>query len=206
MSYYTGLFVVAEVAYEDGLQNFLVNTSKKYSLLGGIVSGLVVSLTLVIIISLFVNNIETKQDASYVWASTMAIDNPLSPWRKKYKKELQKIKVFDEVRITLKQFKNIFKRTWLLAIIGGLFSLFLFGFILPASVLSFGNLSFDQYAGWITFCQTWLIISAAFAIFVPPIEEIIQIIREYNRQSEKKMGSQTDINCADESNNPLKTS
>lgn len=206
ISYFAGLFLIAELAYEDGLQNFLVNTSQDYSLLGAIISGFVVSLILTVTTSMVTNKVITSQDVSKVWATTMAIDNPLSPWRAKYKEELRGIGVFDDVRVTLQHMNKMFKVTWRVAGIGGFVSLCLFGVILPACVLSLDVLSFGQYSAWITFCQVWLIIGAIFAIFVPPIEEISQVFRDYKKRIKMNMDSETVANndYGDEHYSPLK--
>ena len=171
----TGILVVAETQYEDGLSHFLVNTSTDYSLLGGIGSGLVVSIITAVTVSLCTHNIHSKGDAEYQWKRTLAIDNPLHPWRHHYKKELSNVSL--STLITSSHMEQVFKRAKTIAVTGGVVNLIFFLAVLPGVVLSFEVLTFDQFHGWITTCQVWCMAGATFAILAPPLEEIYQILR-----------------------------
>ena len=179
-----GILTVAETQYEDGLSNFLVNTSMDYSLLGGIGSGLVVSIVITVTVSLYTHNIKSHEDAEYQWKRTLAIDNPLNPWRLNYKQELSNVPL--STTITSEHMGKIFKKAKTIAVVGGIGSMVLFLAVLPGVMLSFEVLTFDQFHGWITTCQVWCMAGAAFAILAPPLEEIYQIVRHYRHTRYEK--------------------
>lgn len=181
-----GLLVVTELVYETGLRDFLVNSSKDYSLLGGMISGVTVSVSLTVIVSLCTNNIKSAKDAEKIWDRTMSIDNPLSPWRRLYHDELVRIHVGEDEAVTTKHMVKIFRNARFLAIFGGLFSLCVFGIVIPSSVLTMDILSSSQYNTWVTVCQVWVMIAAAFAILVPPVEEVAKIVKDYRDSKQKK--------------------
>ncbi|XP_052090895.1 uncharacterized protein LOC127727820 [Mytilus californianus] len=180
-AYFAGVLIVAELVYEGGLGNFLTNTSADYSILGGITSAVIMSVSCTIIISLCSHNIKTKQDADRIWDKTLSIDNPLNPWRYIYGEELANINVSENTKINTTHMTKIFRNARILAVVGGLISFVIFGVVIPANVLSLEILTFDQFSSWTFACQTWVMIAAAFAIVVPPVEEIVQIVRFYIR-------------------------
>ena len=112
-----GILIVAGTLYEDGLNNIQENTSKDISLLGGIVSGLVVSVVITITVSLNTHMIKSKDDADYQWKRTLAIDNPLNPWRLNYKQELLNVPL--GTPITSEHIGRVFKRAKAIALFGG---------------------------------------------------------------------------------------
>ncbi|XP_063435640.1 uncharacterized protein LOC134716559 [Mytilus trossulus] len=187
LAYVAGVLIVAELVYEGGLGNFLTNTSSDYSLLGGITSAVIVSVSSTIIISLCTHNIKTKQDTERVWDRTLSIDNPLNPWRNVYKEELANINVPEDIKVDTIHMTKIFRSTRILAVVGGLISFVIFGVVIPANVLSLEVLTFDQFSSWTFACQIWVMIAATFAIVVPPVEEILQIVRYYNRNKSNEL-------------------
>ncbi|VDI41963.1 Hypothetical predicted protein [Mytilus galloprovincialis] len=190
LAYVAGVLIVAELVYEGGLGNFLTNTSSDYSLLGGITSAVIMSVSCTIIISLCTHTIKTQKDAERVWDKTLSIDNPLNPWRNVYKEELANIDVSEDTKVNTTHMTKIFRSARILAIVGGLISFVIFGVVIPANVLSLEVLTYHQFSSWSFACQIWVMIAAAFAIVVPPIEEIVQIVRYYARNKSKESVSQ----------------
>ncbi|XP_076100870.1 uncharacterized protein LOC143070480 [Mytilus galloprovincialis] len=186
-AYVAGVLTVAGLVYEGGLGNFLTNTSSDYSLLGVIVSAVIMSVNSTIIISLCTHNIKTKHDAERIWDKTLSIDNPLNPWRNVYGEELANINVPEDIKVNTTHMTKIFRSTRLLAVVGGLISFVIFGVVIPANVLSLEVLTFDQFSSWTFACQIWVMIAATFAIVVPPVEEIVQIVRYYNRNKSNEL-------------------
>ncbi|CAC5420315.1 DUR3 [Mytilus coruscus] len=180
-AYVAGVLIVAELVYEGGLGNFLTNTFSDYSLLGGLTSAVIISVSSTIIISLCTHNIKTKHDAERVWDKTLSIDNPLNPWRCIYGEELANINVSEDIKVNTTHMTKIFRSARILAVVGGLISFVIFGVVIPANVLSLEILTLDQFSSWTFACQIWVMIAAAFAIVVPPVEEIVQIVRFYIR-------------------------
>ncbi|XP_069128805.1 uncharacterized protein [Argopecten irradians] len=180
----TGILVVGETAHEEGLRNFMVNTSTEYSLLAGIGAGVITSSIVTITISLCTNNIRSSEDAETEWEKTISIDNPLNPWRNLYKEELSNI--HHDTKITGNNMAAIFRSAKLVAYIGGGISILLFLVIFPAVMLSFEVLTYSQFSGWLTTCQVWCMVGAAFAIIAPPVEEIIQTLRQYRKNKTDK--------------------
>ena len=182
---FAAMLLIAETAYEKGLSDFLTNTSSDLTLIGGILSGLIVSSTTTVIISICSpapNDIRTGEE---VWQSTLKIDNPLVPWKKLYKKELEKINVGTSIGTS--DMKAIFKRTSILAYVGGACSIVVFLVIIPSITLGYKVLSLAEFNSWLTCCQIWVIVGAIFALFVPPLQETYQIIYQYltNKKKEK---------------------
>lgn len=189
-AYVAGVLIVAELVYEGGLGNFLINTSSDYSLLGGITSAVTMSVSCTIIISLCTHDIKTNQDAERVWDKTLSIDNPLNPWRNVYKEEFASINVSEDTKVNTTHMTKIFRSARILAVVGGLISFVIFGVVIPANVLSLEILTYDQFSSWSFACQIWVMIAATFAIVVPPIEEIVQIVRYYSRNKSNESVSQ----------------
>ncbi|KAJ8311971.1 hypothetical protein KUTeg_009344 [Tegillarca granosa] len=179
-----GILIVAGTVYSDLKNNFLKNTSSDYSLLAGTVSGIVVSLVVTVVVSLATNKVKNSDESEREWEKTVSIDNPLNSWKRLYKEELSFVPT--GTRITSQHMAHIFRSARLVAYIGGGFSLLLFIVILPSIMLSFEVLSYDQFTGFLKFTQVWCMIAAAFAIVVPPIEEIIQILREIKKNKTEK--------------------
>lgn len=179
-----GILTVGATAYEGGLSNFMVNTSSDYSLLGGIGAGVVTSTLVTIATSLLTNKIRTAEDVDTEWEKTLSIDNPINPWRQLYKDELTKIK--HDTKITGNTMATIFRPAKLVAYIGGSVSVILFLVVFPGIMLSFEVLTYDQFSSWLTACQVWVMIGAAFAIIAPPTEEVIQVWRQYKRNKHSK--------------------
>lgn len=173
------------------------NTSADYSLLAGTVSGIGVSLVVTVVVSMATNKISNSDDSEREWEKTVSIDNPLNSWKRIYKEELSFVPM--GTRITSQHMSQIFRNARLVAYIGGGFSLLLFIAILPGIMLGFEVLSYSQFTGFVTFTQVWCMIAAAFAILAPPVEEIIQILREYRKNKKERKfkhdaARQTDVN------------
>lgn len=117
------------------------------------------------------SHFRNKNNSERVWATTLAIDNPLSPQRRAQTDVLQQIQVFCETIDTLPHINKTFRQTGFVARRVGSLSACFFVIVLPASVLVIDVLLFDQYSALIYFYQIWLLIAAAFVIVAPPIEE-----------------------------------
>ncbi|KAJ8306847.1 hypothetical protein KUTeg_014931 [Tegillarca granosa] len=173
------MLIIAETVYPEGLGNFIVNTSQDLTLLGGCVTAILVSITVCVFVSKKTTKVIDESDAELEWEKTFSIDNPLNPWRRTYEEELAAINA--GTKITTKEMSTIFRKSRLIAYIGGAFGLFMFLVVLPGCMISFEILTFNQFSNWIIFCQIWVLCGACFAILVPPIEEITQILKQYSR-------------------------
>ena len=170
--------------YEGGLSDFFTNTAKDYSLLAGLVAGFVVGGLLCFIVSLCTHKIKTDEDADKEWAKTMSIDNPLNPYRAIYREELEAVDAGPI--ITAETMARIFRGAQKVAYIGGSLSIILFIVVIPAVALSYGVLTQDQFDVWLSVCQIWCLICTVLVVLVPPIEEGIQIWRQYRSNKNKK--------------------
>ena len=172
-----GNFISTHLVFEDGISNFLDNTSSAYSLVAGCVSGIVVSIVVTVPVSLITTHVVSKEDATREWEKTLAIDNPLSPWERLYSMEMTKFPL--HTRVDVCTMSKIFKSARYIALIGGFVCIVLFVVVVPAVALSFGVLSFDDFTGWFLFSFVICIIGMLFVVIVPPTEEVIQIYRAY---------------------------
>lgn len=173
------MLIIAQTVYPEGLGNFIVNTSQDLTLLGGSVTSILVSIAVCVIVSKKTTKVVDETDEEHEWEKTFSIDNPLNPWRRTYEDELAAINAGS--KITTKEMSTIFRKSRLIAYIGGAVGLFMFLVVLPGCMLSFEILTFEQFSNWILFCQIWVLCGACFAILVPPIEEITQILKQYKK-------------------------
>ncbi|CAC5371237.1 DUR3 [Mytilus coruscus] len=174
---YTAILLSAHYGLENGLTNFYINTSTDVSLFSGLATGVTVSLITTVIVSLYTYDGWLKGDAEKAWEATLAIDNPLNPWRKYYQKELAIFPVYK--KITSREMWQVFNKAKLIATFGFVLSVIIFIIALPAAMLSIDVLSEGQFATWLIVCKIWMVICAIFAIFAPPIEEVYQIYKQY---------------------------
>lgn len=172
---FTAIVVAAEYAHEGGLRNFFINTSSEVSLFSGLTAGVAVSTITTILVSMV--TYDKRRNPEKAWEATLAIDNPLNPWRKYYEKELTAVPY--ETKITSEMMWQIFKRAKHIAVGGFIFSIVVFVIVIPSVMLSIDVLTKNQLSVWLTVCRVWMVISAAFAIVVPPIEEAYQIYKQY---------------------------
>lgn len=121
------------------------------------------------------------------WMKTISISNPLNPWKRIYKDELKDFG--PDIEITYKQMSAIFLPAKRTAYIGGTRGFCLFMFVLPGTLLSFDTLSCDNFLGWLRFNHIWCLLGGIFAIFKPPIEECLQIYRQYKLNKESGIKS-----------------
>lgn len=192
--------------YERGLSDFFTNTAQDYSLLTGLLSGFISSILVSIIVSLCDRKSKERMklnkdyrlkpedkgedkvmddvlvDLEIEWMKTMSIDNPLNPCRSLYKKELNEINAGKI--LTVHHMETIFRRTRLFSIIGVVISFAVFLVIVPAIAVSQEVLSQAQLGIWISVCQHWCLIATVFVIMIPPIQEGVQIWRQYKKNKE----------------------
>lgn len=189
--------------YDGGLSDFFTNTAKDYSLLTGLLAGFVVSTVVTVAVSLwdkrsrsadllnkdFPTDIsETEGDRiikenleilEVEWLKTMSIDNPLNPYRSIYKQELKSI---NAGRIlTIHHMETIFRHTRLVSIVGVVISFAVFLIVVPSFALTQEILTEVQLGTWISVCQHWCLVATVFVVIIPPIQEGIQIWREYKK-------------------------
>ena len=172
---FAGNFTVTHLVFEDGLNNFLDNTSSDYSLVAGCVSGIVVSIVVTVPVSVVSTNVKSKEDSTREWDKTLAIDNPLCPWKRLYSTEMTQF--LPNARVDVCIMSKIFKSARYIALIGGFVCIALFVVVVPAVALSFGILSFDDFAGWLQFSFVMCVIGVLFVVIAPPVEEVVQIYR-----------------------------
>lgn len=132
----------------------------------------------------FVQNIDVAQfkgmaESEYEWLKTMCIDNPLNPYRNLYKKKLERIGAGGI--ITSKHMEEIFKSARKISYTGALISLIAFFIIVPAVALGQTVLSKVELATWISVCQHWCLIGTILVVTIPPIQECLQIWRQYKQ-------------------------
>ncbi|KAL4239301.1 hypothetical protein ACF0H5_000118 [Mactra antiquata] len=225
----TGMLVYGST-YDGGLSDFYTNTAQDFSLLTGLVAGVVVSTLVSVVVSLcmkkediqVVMNEEQESNISIVmhnaklnardnlksisgdieveWLKTMSIDNPLKPYREIYKEELSEV---NAGRIlTVYHMETIFKKTRLVSYIGIAFSFVVFLFVIPIVSLSQEVLSESQLTIWVSACQYWCLGATFFVVVIPPVQEGMQIWRQYKANKviigEKKSEFDTTITVSTE--------
>ncbi|XP_053400495.1 uncharacterized protein LOC123558278 [Mercenaria mercenaria] len=171
--------------YEGGLADFYTNTAQDYSLLVAMVSGFFISGIICFCVSLCTHKIKCKEDRQREWAKTINIDNPLNPFRLVYEEELRDIDAGPV--ITAETMDRIFRKAKLVACIGAGVSLALFAVVVPAVALSYETLSLDEFKTWIRVFQYWVFVGTILVVFVPPVEEGIQIWRKYKDNAAKNI-------------------
>ena len=117
-------------------------------------------------------------ESDYEWLKTMCIDNPLNPYRNLYQKKLDKIKVGNIV--TSKDMETIFRSARKISYTGAIISLIIFFIVVPAVALSQTVLGASELAVWISVCQHWCLIGTVLVVVVPPVQECLQIWRQYS--------------------------
>lgn len=182
----SALLITAATVYPGGLSNFIANTGAEYSVIAGLLVGIVFSGTICVTVSMATTTVKTSTDVDDEWMKTISISNPLNPWKRIYKDELKDFG--PDIEITHKEMATIFRPAKRTAYIGGTIGFILFMFVLPGTLLSFDTLSYDNFLGWLRFNHVWCLLGGIFAIFAPPIEECLQIYRQYklNRESGTK--------------------
>lgn len=177
-----GELAVAATVYPDGLNEFIANTSGEYSVISGVLAGVISSTLVCVVLSLRTTNIKSKKDEENEWQKTISINNPLNPWQNIYKEELKRYEPGTD--ITQKHMGEIFSLSRKVAYIGGGICLFVMIILMPTILLTFDTLSYDNFSGWITFNHIWCVCGALFAILAPPIQECRQIWRQYKQNKE----------------------
>ena len=196
-----GNLLVAELVFEDGLSDFFETTSSDYSLMGGCISAIAVSVSISVTVSLLTTKVKSKEDITREWEKTISIDNPLNPWKQLYAEELAKYP--ESTRVDVHLMSKVFKPARYVAFLGGFVCIALFIVVLPAVVLSFDVLSYDEFTKWLQFSFIICMVGAMFVIIVPPMEETLQIYRAYKlRQNDSTLQGQI---CIDRENIELNT-
>ena len=124
------------------------------------------------------STLNDMSEADYEWLKTMCIDNPLNPYRNLYQKKLDEINAGRIV--TSKDMETIFKSARKISYTGAIISLITFVIVVPAVALGQTVLGTSQLAVWISICQHWCLIATVLVVIVPPIQECLQIWRQYS--------------------------
>lgn len=177
--------MVAELAYEAGLRDFFTTTSSDYSLLAACIAGIMVSTTVTVTVSLATHNIQSTDDEQREWTKMILIDNPINSWKNLFTEELGELP--EERNVTVGDMKLIFKKARRMAYICAVVCALIQVVMVPGVMLSFEEWTAGQLYNWMLFLFIVLVIGTVYAVFAPPIEEIIKIVRY--RQNEKKQGS-----------------
>ena len=136
------------------------------------------------------STLKDMSGTDYEWLKTMCIDNPLNPYRNLYQKKLDEINVGRI--ITSKDMETIFKGARKISYAGAIISLITFFIIVPAVALGQTVLGTTQLAAWISICQHWCLIATVLVVIVPPVQECIQIWRQYSVNKKSKRFKKTD--------------
>ncbi|KAH3755186.1 hypothetical protein DPMN_189875 [Dreissena polymorpha] len=172
--------MIMAATYENGLANFYVNTAQNFSLLAATTSGIVVSTIATIGVSLCtISSNWTDKKSKLEWAKTININNPLSPFRLVYEEELAEIEMGSFK--TSSTMDKIFRKARLVAIVGGALSLILFLVILPAVVINFDILTFEQFSSWLKTFKIYCFVCTFAVVVVPPFAEGYQIWTRYQQ-------------------------
>ena len=182
MASIVGLLVVAELAYDEGLRDFFTTTSSDYSLLAACIAGITVSTIVTVTVSLATHNIQSNVDEQREWTKMILIDNPINSWKNLFTEELGEFP--EERNVTVGQMELIFQKARKMAYICAAVCALIQIVLVPGVMLSFEEWTVDQLYNWMLFLFVALVIGTLYAVFAPPIEEIIKIIRY--RQNEKK--------------------
>ncbi|XP_052076798.1 uncharacterized protein LOC127714803 [Mytilus californianus] len=184
--------LTAASMYPNGLNDFLLNTVRDYSILAGTCFSFGVSLTGCLIISLFTHKIKNKHDEDMEWQKMYNIDNPLNPWELNFKEELEGLH-FD-TKPTFQQMSTTFRKAKITAYVGGFCSIFLFAILIPGIMATFTVMSETQFKVWVWFTQGWAVVMAVIVIVAPPFEEIRRIVKQYRKNKERRQESNGNIN------------
>ena len=173
--------------YEGGLGLFLKNTAQNNAVLSGAATSLGVSFFLTLIVSLVTTKVKHPNDVEKEWKKLRDIDNPLHPWCNLYKEDFPDLKPGEQPSV--EQLDIMFKKARLVAYIGGIGTIILLVGIVPGVMISLHVLEISQFKVWITILQVLCFSMAVIVIVVAPVEEVIQIWKQYR---ENKLLKQTD--------------
>lgn len=214
--------------YENGLSDFFTNTIQDFSLLSGLISGLLVSLIVSVTVSLCmkktvhatfpiedqtidplcITELEDSSDTTCMaieveWLKTMAIDNPLNPYREIYKGELATINAGKT--LTINHMEAIFKKTRFVSIAASVICFIIFLFVLPIVSLTHEVLSESQLSTWISVCQHWCLVATVFVVIIPPLQEGIQIWKRHKLNKDLIEEKSNELNVEMIDKMPLKS-
>ncbi|XP_021364375.1 uncharacterized protein LOC110457422 isoform X2 [Mizuhopecten yessoensis] len=168
--------------YEGGLNNFLLNTSQDYSILAGSCCSFGFSLVGCMIVSFYTHTIKTDADADAEWKKIFDIDNPLHPWELNLRQDLKQ-HVYDK-KPSYNQVEATFRKAKITAYVCGGLSICLVTFVIPGIMASFPVLNETQFEIWVGLTQAWAVVMGAIAIVAPPVEEILNIRKQYRKNRE----------------------
>lgn len=176
------MLLIVGSTFENGLSDFFVNTAQDYSILCAVISGVFVSAGISVVVSMCTHQIKSNEDKEMEWAKTINIDNPLNPFRLIYEEELKTVGT--DCVINAEIMDRLFRKDKLVALVCASASLVLFVIVVPSVALSYEVLSYKEYSTWLTLFQVWTFIGTALVVAVPPIEECLQIWKQYKRNVE----------------------
>ncbi|XP_035827281.1 urea-proton symporter DUR3 [Aplysia californica] len=179
--------MVAATQYPGGLNLFLDNTVRDYTILAGNGIGFLVSLTVCIVGSLLTHKIKSPADEEFEWMKMYDIDNPLQPWELLYREDMKGMEY--EERPSFAQMEQAFRKAKLTAYIAGSASIFLFAFLIPGIMAAFPDMNLTRFGMWLNFTQTWAVVMAIIVVVLPPTEEIIRIVRQCRKNKTPSQGT-----------------
>ncbi|GFS17378.1 urea-proton symporter DUR3-like [Elysia marginata] len=166
---------------EGGLTLFLKNTSEGYAVMAGSCVCFFVSLFVCVGVSWFTHRIQSDTDVQKEWQKLRDIDNKLSPWCEMYREDFPQLP--SNQRPTYQQLDQCFRRAKLTAVIGCVMCLVLFVLIIPGAMAALHVLSKQEFQSFIMSLQIWTLIMAAVIVFLVPVEEILNIVRQLRKKT-----------------------
>ena len=177
----TGLGVAS--TYKGGLSHFLENTAKNYSVLGGAAASLGLSFVVTLTVSLATTTVKSNFDSEIEWLKLRDIDNPLHPWSDLYREDFPDLRHGEKP--TCDRLDRMFRKARIAAYVGGLMTIVTLVVVVPSVMMSLHVLDFTQFKIWVYVLQGLCFSMAAVVVFVAPLEEILQILRQNTQNSPK---------------------
>ncbi|XP_064611598.1 uncharacterized protein LOC135475601 [Liolophura sinensis] len=168
------VWLVVASTFEGGLSDFLENTGREESMLGGNIVAIVSGGLLSFLVSMVTNRNFDSSRGAEVWESTRDIDNPLSPWTENYARDLRltSLQQLDN-RPALEEVEKTFRGAKLLAYIGAMSISLVLVIIWPAAMTAVGTMNLEQFNHWVQLAKVLAFIAMIFIIIVPIVNEII---------------------------------
>ncbi|KAK3100002.1 hypothetical protein FSP39_013349 [Pinctada imbricata] len=171
-------------SYQNGLSDFVKNTSEPIAILSGGLSCFFASLIVTVIVSLMTNNIKTPEDGDRELEKMKNIDNPLSSWIEIYAED------FPELAKTEKpsahQLEGVFQKAKLVSYIGGAVIALLLVIIVPVTMSTLHVMTFDEFSTWTLTVHCFGLIMLVLVIFPTPIEETYLTLKQIGKNKKQR--------------------
>lgn len=129
-------------------------------------------------VSLFTSDVKTTEEAIREWTKLRDIDNPLHPWSQLYVEDIPGLAPGEKP--SQEKLDGVFRKARIAAYIGGAVTFALVVIIVPSVMLSLNVLTMNEFKVWTHVLQIFCFSMAAIVIIVAPVEEVMQICRQYN--------------------------